>query len=104
MKLTKTLDLEVQNYMYTQKINYIWVINLVLFVAVVFLGINQAGKGAEISHLETRLEQVSIEKHELSERIFNNGGEERNTKSEELGFAKPSKVIYFNSIETVASR
>lgn len=98
------LGREVQNYMYTRKINYIWAVNLLVFVAVVFLGIQQASKGADISLLEKKLEKVSIEKQELSEQIFNNGGDEKYTKSEELGFAKPSKVIYFNSIETVASR
>ena len=48
--------------MFTRKINYVWIINLVLFAGVVFLGIEQAGRGAEISNLENKLEVVSIEK------------------------------------------
>lgn len=61
-RLTKTLDQGAQNYMFTRKINYVWIINLVLFAGVVFLGIEQAGRGAEISNLENKLEVVSIEK------------------------------------------
>jgi hypothetical protein len=90
--------------MFTRKINYIWVINLLLFVAVVVMGIDQAGKGATISSLERKLESISVSKRELTENIFNSGSEDKLTNTEELGFAKPSKVLYFNSIETVASR
>ncbi len=97
------LDQGVQNYMSLQKINYIWAINLILFVAVVFLGINQAGKGATISNLEKKLDEVSVTKRDLSEKIFSNGSEERLLSAQESGFAKPSTILYFNSIEVVAS-
>ncbi len=89
--------------MFTRKINYIWAINLVLFVAVVFLGIDQAGKGAVISSLERKLEEVSVTKRELSENIFNNDGDEKLTTAAEMGYSKPSNILYFNSIEVVAS-
>lgn len=91
-----------QNYIFMKKINIIWGINLILFVAVVFLGIEQAGKGAEISNLESQLEASNEQKRELSEVIFNSGN---NTVAEvsDLGFIKPTQVYYFNSIDSVAS-
>lgn len=89
--------------MFTQKINYIWVLNLIVFITVVFLGIDQAGKGAEIALLERKLEQVSVAKRELSENIFGSGADDRYLNPESLGFSKPATVLYFNSIETVAS-
>ncbi len=99
----KILDQGVQNYMFYQS-KYIWIINLMVFIAVVVLGINQAGKAAEISFLEKKLDQVAIEKRELSEKIFTNDNNDKIDRSEELGYIKPSKVLYFNSIDVVASR
>lgn len=91
--------------MYTRKINYIWAINLVLLIAVVFLGIEQAGRGADISQLENQFEGVSVQKRELSENLFQSGSDQKLLENvDTLGFAKPSKVLYFNIIETVASR
>lgn len=90
--------------MFTQKINIIWIVNLVLFVSVVFLGITQTGKGADISSFEDSLESASITKMELSEKIFKTGNEKSlSSNAIDLGFAKPSKVLYFNSLDTVAS-
>ena len=89
--------------MFTRKINYVWIINLVLFAGVVFLGIEQAGRGAEISNLENKIELFSIEKRDLSENIFNSGSENNlSLNASESGFVKPSMVLYFDSIDTVA--
>lgn len=89
--------------MYTRKINYLWVVNLILFAGVVFLGIEQAGKGAEISKLERKLETTSIQKRDLAENIFEFGTETNiNQVASESGFVKPTAVLYFDSIETVA--
>ncbi len=84
--------------MYTRKIKYIWIINLVLFGAVVFLGIEQAGRGAEISSLENKIEDSNTVKRELSEKIFKFGTEDKIDESGvALGFNKPGKIVYFNS-------
>ncbi|EKE06106.1 MAG: hypothetical protein ACD_19C00079G0011 [uncultured bacterium] len=91
--------------MFTRKINYkvIWAINLILLIAVVFLGIEQAGRGAEISKLEDKLEVVSIEKRDLAENIFILGSENSlSLNASESGFLKPSTVLYFDSVDTVA--
>lgn len=102
-KSIKTLDQGAQNYMFTRKINYVWLINLMLFAGVVFLGIEQASRGAEISNLEDRLEVVSIEKRDLAENIFSIGSENNlSLNASESGFIKPSTVLYFDSIDTVA--
>ncbi len=83
-----------------KKINIIWGINLIVFAFVVFLGIEQAGKGAEISKIEKELEtQISL-KRDLSEQIFNSGSENKlGDVSADQGFSKPSKVVYMNSEE-----
>lgn len=91
--------------MFTRKINYIWAINLILFAGVVFLGIEQAGKGADISHLEDKLETVSLQKRDLTENIFKDGSDTKLVdNATNLGFVKPSQVYYFNSLDSVASR
>ena len=61
------------------KINKItWIINLSLFIAVVFMGIEQAGRGAEIAKLENKDDLLS------------------------LGFVKPATVYYFNTEDSFA--
>lgn len=91
--------------MYIQKISYIWAINLILFATVVFLGIEQAGKGAEISNLENKIELLVTEKRDLSEGIFDSGSDTKIDKqSEELGFAKPANVYYLKTEEVFAQR
>lgn len=91
--------------MYLRRIKFIWLINLVMFVAVVFFGIEQAGLGAEISNLENKYEKLLVEKNDLSEVLFINQSDSKilssNLKSE---FVKSSNVIYFDSIDTVASK
>jgi len=92
--------------MYMLKINQkiFWGVNLILFIGVVFLGIEQAGRGADISNLEDQLETTLIQKRELSENIFDSGDETKlSDTATNLGYIKPSKVYYFNSIDSVAS-
>lgn len=81
-----------------RKINYLWAINLILFIGVVVLGIEQAGRGAEISYLENKIELQIIEKRNLSEEIFNSGTNLASVESaESLGYLKPSEVFYFKT-------
>lgn len=77
---------------------YLWFINILLFVAVVFLGIEQAGRGAEISHLENKIEEQIIQKRNLSEEIFNSGTNLASVENaQSLGYTKPSQVFYFKT-------
>ena len=90
--------------MYMKKINKIaWFINLSLFAFVVFLGIEQAGMGAEIAKLENSLEKSSVTKQKLTDIIFasnNSYGNEESLLS--LGFTKPANVYYFNTEDSFA--
>lgn len=84
--------------MFLRKINYLWAINLILFIGVVVLGIEQAGRGAEISQLENKIELMIIEKRNISEEIFSSGSTVASTeKAESLGYLKPSEVFYFKT-------
>lgn len=86
--------------MYTKKTKYIWILDLVVFIVVVFMGIEQAGTGAEISNLENKIEKLNIQKRDLAEKIFeNNNNDDTNNESLSLGFVKPSKIYYFDSEE-----
>lgn len=84
--------------------NFIWFVNLLMFAFVVFLGIEQAGRGAEISNLESKIEEKTIYKRDLSEEIFKSGNDEKiSLNAEELGFVKPTEVHYFKTDEVYAS-
>ena len=83
---------------------FLWAINLVVFAFVVFLGIEQAGKGAEISSLENKIEESVIYKRDLSEKIFNNEkGDIAEDVVNSLGYVKPTEVYYFKTDEVYAS-
>lgn len=79
------------------KLKILIILNLVLLASVVFLGIEQAGRGAEIAKLEDEFEVATIEKMNLSEGIFSETSESKNQEiAEKLGFAKPQEVYYFS--------
>lgn len=89
--------------MYMKKINILWGINLILFVAVVFLGIEQASRGADISILERKIDTSISQKRELSEQIFNTSSDSKIVeKSNELGFIKSTDVYYFKTDDVFA--
>lgn len=81
-----------------RKVKLVWGVNLLLFAGLVFLGIEQAGRGAEISSLENKIEASNNIRRELSERIFKFGEEDKIAEvGTNLGYTKPTKVLYFNS-------
>lgn len=87
----------------TKKI-IVWGINAILFVAVVYMGITQAGQGAEISVLDDQMIALVEEKHNLSEKILlGNSTTSVSEKSESLGFAKPENIVYIDSKDLYAS-
>lgn len=90
--------------MFLRKTNYLWALNLILFIGVVVLGIEQAGRGAEISNLENKIEDAVVLKRDLSEAIFRNESETKLTGNiESLGFVKPANVYYFKTENIFAS-
>ncbi|MFZ3301213.1 MAG: hypothetical protein WA152_00695 [Microgenomates group bacterium] len=90
--------------MFLRKINYLWALNLILFIGVVILGIEQAGRGAEISHLENKIEEAVVLKRDLSEEIFQNESDTKIAGNiENLGFVKPTNIHYFKTENIFAS-
>lgn len=72
-------------------------VNLILFASVVFLGIEQAGRGAEIAKLEDQIEVLLTQKTNITEEIFNKTSENTNNNlALEMGFTKPTRVYYFS--------
>ena len=90
--------------MFTRKINIIWILNLLLFVSVVVLGIEQAGRGVDISNLERKTENSIVLKRDLSEKIFTNESDNRIISDiETLGYVKPTEILYFKTDDIFAS-
>lgn len=89
--------------MFIQKIKILWLVNLILFIGVVFIGIEQAGMGAEIAKLERNLEKTTVIKQQLTDAIFESND---NLSKEDtfltLGFSKPVNVFYFNTADSQA--
>lgn len=83
-------------------IKFIWVLNVLLLVVVVFLGIEQGGIGAELSKLENSLEIEVTNKRNISENIFKEQAIENGDKIAELGFNKPNNIVYFDNQDVVA--
>lgn len=82
----------------------IWSLNVILFIGVVLSGIAQAGKGAEISSLESQVNDLIDEKHNLSENILIGNTEVGSSeKQEKLGFIEPENVVYIDSVDSFAS-
>ncbi len=75
---------------------------MILFVAVVFLGIEVGSIGAKISKIENSIEELAVEKRDIAENIFKKSGIVEEEKIAELGFNKPSNVIYFDTEEIIA--
>jgi len=76
------------------------VVMAVALVSSVILSIELATSGAEISKLEGQEADLISQNNDLTQKIVKgsslSGVEE---KSQELGYSKPSKIIYLNSTE-----
>ncbi len=78
----------------------IWILNLLIFTLCVYLGIEQAGKGAIVSIQEDKIGALTEERQKLSDSVFVMGrDDELSEKANDLGFVKPSKLVYFNQID-----
>lgn len=80
----------------------IWVVNLIMFVSVVYLGIEQGSKGADIAKLESDIENQISAKRDLTEQIFTHDQGDNQVNLADLGFVKPSKILYFDTEEATA--
>jgi hypothetical protein len=82
--------------------NIIWITNTLLLIAVVFLGIEQGGIGAQIRKMDEVLEAQDSVKREISEKIYVSQEVSSDSKIEELGFVKPVNILYFDTEDAVA--
>ncbi len=68
------------------------------------MGIQQASRGADINDLENKLEITIENRNRITEEVFLAGNiKNSNTESSLLGYVKPEKIFYFDSIDSVAS-
>lgn len=82
--------------MFTQKNKIIWFVNLILFIGVVFVGIEQAGKGAEVAKFEKEFEFAVSNRQKLSDQMYSD---------EKIldNFVKPTIVYYFDVEKVTAN-
>lgn len=82
----------------------LWFINFVMFTLVVFLGIQQGGKGAEIAKMEDELKNLQLSRQNYLENILLVASNDQiEKKAVELGFNKPSSMVYIDSIDVLTS-
>jgi cell division protein FtsB len=74
-------------------------------IATVLLTIQTATSGARIANLETKEEELAKENRELNDRLIRMSSLTKiSEEADELGFVKPSDIIYLTPAEDVASR
>jgi CHASE3 domain sensor protein len=82
---------------------FLWGLLLVFVAITVFFAVEQATRGSEIALLEKEKITLENRKRELTEELVQtsslNGAEK---KAEELGFVKPSNLVYISEKEAVA--
>ena len=81
----------------------VWIFLLVCTVITVFFAVEQAAKGSEIAVLENEETTLNKENRELTDKLVQVSSlNEVNKKANELGFTKPTKLIYVSEKESVA--
>lgn len=86
------------------KTKILWLTNISLLALVVFMGIEQAGRGAEIAKMETETRLINDNIHKISEAILvTSSSAKLDTSAVELGFVKPQNVIYVDSKDVLTS-
>ncbi len=83
--------------------NLLWLFLSIFVVANVYLSIDSAANGAEISYLEGQERRINDEKNFLSEQLLKTASlKQAEQRANELGFAKPASIVYLNGEESVA--
>ena len=74
-------------------------------IATVLLTIQTATSGAKIANLETKQEELAKENRELNDRLVRMSSLTKiSEEADELGFVKPSDILYLTPAEDVALR
>lgn len=80
-----------------------WILGITLLACFVFLTVETATSGAVLAKMESRELSLAQENADLKDALVRasslNGVEK---KSVEMGFVKPSKILYINGSEEVA--
>lgn len=72
-----------------------WAIIVVLFAGSIFMAVDLATSGAEISDLESQTEALNRKNRDLSAEIIRNSSVSTlDGSSQDLGFVKPEKTVY----------
>ena len=86
------------------KTTLFWILGISFMACFVFLTVETATSGAVLAKLENQEAGLLQENSDLKDAVVRasslNGVEK---KSVELGFVKPSKILYISSIEEVAN-
>lgn len=81
----------------------LWIFLSLLVVANVYLSIDSATSGAEISYLEGQERRINDDKNFLSEQLSRTASlKQIKHRAVELGFDKPASIVYLNGEESVA--
>jgi cell division protein FtsL len=82
---------------------FIWLFIAVFVIANVYFTVEFATSGAEIAALEKKETELAQENNSFSEDLLKSASlNEVAQKANELGFAKPVKIVYLNGKEPVA--
>jgi hypothetical protein len=90
--------------MKTKTRKLIWFTNLSLLALVVFLGIQQGGRGAELAQMEEEIRTLNSSKqNHLESILLISNTEEIEKKAAEMGFIKPLAVVYVDTQDVLTS-
>lgn len=85
------------------KIYFLWALIAVFVMANVYFTVELATSGAEIANLEKKEVELSQENNLLREQLSKTTSlNEIAQKADEMGFAKPARIVYLSGEEPVA--
>lgn len=91
-----------KNINLTKITNLFWLLNLVVFVAVIYMSVEQTAKSSQISEIEEKIYEYTLYKGDLTEDIIKNQQIDSQDESfQSLGFTTPEKTVYLDVDENL---
>jgi cell division protein FtsL len=85
------------------KTYFVWLLLVIFVIANVYFTVEFATSGAEIAGLEKKEAELTEESNSLSEELLKTTSlNDIAQKAGEMGFAKPTRIVYLNGEEPVA--
>lgn len=82
----------------------VWIVNFSMLAFVVFFGIQQGGKGADMAKMESEIRQIQANKQNYIETMLvSSNTEQIAQKALELEFTKPVATVYIDSQDVLTS-